>query len=142
METHSTDSTGSLKSSPGQADKRKIFLNTVLWGFILWLFGYILGIVFFAFVSKDKIGWYILPLGIIFTLWVLFKKIEREELMCYFGLGLIWMIMAVALDYFFLVKLFHSADYYKTDVYIYYVLTFILPMAVGWYKFKLAKKSL
>jgi hypothetical protein len=42
--------------------------------------------------------------------------------------------MAAALDYLFIVKLFKSADYYKPDVYVYYVLTFILPIAVGWYK--------
>jgi len=128
--------TQSIKTSKG-----KIFLNTVFWGFMLWLFGYILGIIFFAFVPKNMIGWFVSPLGIIFTLWVLLKKIKREELMCYFGLGLIWTIMAMALDYVFLVKLFKATDYYKLDVYVYYILTFILPIAVGWYKFKLAKKS-
>jgi hypothetical protein len=122
-----------------ETNKGKIFLNTAFWGFMLWLFGYILGIIFFAFVPKDAIGWFVSPLGIIFMLWVLLKKIKREEFMCYFGLGLIWTVMAVALDYVFLVKLFKSADYYKLDVYVYYALTFILPIAVGWFKFKQAK---
>lgn len=123
------------------ADKKKIFINTVFWGFILWLFGYVLGIIFFSFVPKELIGWYILPFGVIFMLWVLFKKITREERMCYFGLGLIWTIMALVLDYIFLVKLFKTTDYYKLDVYVYYVLTFLLPMAVGWYKFRNTKVS-
>lgn len=119
-----------------ETSKGKIFLNTVLWGFVLWLFGYVLGFVFFAIAPKELIGWYILPFGVIFTLFVLIKKIKRNEFGCYFGLGLIWTIMAIVLDYFFLVKMLNTADYYKIDVYIYYILTFILPLLVGWYKFK------
>jgi hypothetical protein len=115
-------------------DKKKIFLNTLLWGFLLWLFGYILGFVFFAFVPKDQIGWYIMPFGIIATLWVLFKEIKRDSLGCYFGLGVFWSIMAVVLDYVFIVKLLKSTGYYKPDVYIYYLTTLILPIIVGWYK--------
>jgi hypothetical protein len=70
-------------------NKKQILLNTTFWGFILWLFGYILGIVFFAFVPKDLIGFFILPLGVAFTLLVLLKKIRREEFMSYIGLGII-----------------------------------------------------
>ena len=114
-----------------EKNKGKIFLNTVSWGFILWLIGYGLGIVFFAFVPKEQIGWYIMPIGMIVTLWVLFKKIERESFGCYIGLGVIWTIIAVVLDYIFIVKLFNSAGYYKLDVYIYYFLSFVLPLAVG-----------
>jgi len=117
-----------------QQNKGKIFLNTVFWGFVLWIFGYILGFIFFAFVPKDVIGWYILPFGALFTLWVLFKKIKREEFGCYIGLGVIWVIMAVVLDYIFIVKLLKSTDYYKLDVYIYYFLTLALPILVGWHE--------
>ena len=117
-----------------ETKKSKIFLNTLYWGFALWLFGYILGMIFFAFVPKEVIGWYILPLGVTFTLWVLLKKIQREEFGCYFGLGLIWTIMAVVLDYFFIVKMLKAQGYYKLDVYAYYALTFTLPLVVGWYK--------
>jgi len=120
-------------------DKKKIILNTLLWGFLLWIFGYILGFIFFAFVPKEAIGWYIMPFGIIATLWVLFKKIERESFGCYVGLGVIWTVMAIVLDYIFIVLLLKSAGYYKPDVYLYYILTFILPVAVGWYKFNKAK---
>lgn len=118
-----------------QANKGKVFLNTVLWGFALWLFGYVLGFVFFAFVPNDLIGWYILPLGIIATLWVLIKKINREEFKCYIGLGVVWTIMAVVLDYVFMVKMFNVTGYYKLDIYIYYILTLVLPITLGWYKF-------
>jgi hypothetical protein len=124
-----------------EKNKNKIFLNTVFWGFALWLFGYILGFVFFALVPKDVLGWYILPLGVVAILWVLLKKIKREEFMCYFGLGLIWTIMAIALDYLFIVKLLKAVNYYKPDVFVYYFLTFALPLAIGWFKFKRVKKS-
>jgi hypothetical protein len=117
-----------------ETNKKKILLNTLFWGFILWLFGYILGFVFFAFVPKEMIGWYVMPLGIVATLFALFKWIKREEFTCYIRLGVIWMIMAVVLDYFFLVKMLNASDYYKFDVYLYYILTFVLPVAAGWYK--------
>jgi hypothetical protein len=124
-----------------EAKMKKILLNTLIWGFVLWLFGYILGIIFFFLVPPDSIGWVILPFGVVFTAWVLLKKIERESFGCYVGLGLIWTIMAVILDYIFIVILFKSASYYKSDVFIYYLLTFILPLAIGWYKLKRIKPA-
>jgi hypothetical protein len=120
-----------------ETNKGKIFLNTVFWGLILWFFGYVLGFVFFTLVPKDLIGWYIMPFGIAAIFLVLFKKIKREEFGCYVGLGVIWTVMAVALDYVFLVKMLKAINYYKLDVYIYYILTFVLPIVVGWYKFKI-----
>jgi len=114
--------------------KKQLLTSTLSWGLILWLFGYALGIVFFALVPKDQIGWYILPFGVAFTLWALLKKIKREEFACYIGLGVIWTVMAVLLDYLFIVKLFQSSDYYKADVFVYYALTLILPISVGWWK--------
>jgi hypothetical protein len=122
-----------------QNNNGKIFLDTVKWGFVLWVFGYVLGIVFFALVPKEQIGYFVMPLGIAFTLWVLWKKIQREELMCYFGLGVIWTLLAIILDYIFNVKLFGIVDYYQPDVYLYYVLTLALPVAFGWYRFKVKK---
>jgi len=122
-------------------NKGKIFLNTVFWGLILWLFGYILGFVFFALAPKDIIGWFIMPFGIIATLWVLLKKIEREEFICYIGLGIIWTVMAIALDYLFIVKLLAATNYYKLDVYLYYTFTLLLPIVVGWYKFNKIKSN-
>lgn len=116
-------------------NKIKVLWNNILWGFLLWLFGYVLGIIFLA-ITKDPmvIGWYIMPLGIVATLWVLFKKIKRDSFLCYFGVGFIWTVLAIFLDYFLIVKLFKVASYYKLDVYLYYILTFVLPIVVGYYK--------
>lgn len=116
-------------------NKKQIFLNTVKWGFVLWVIGYVLGIILFPFVPANMIGWVIAPVGTLITLWVLFKKIHREKFQCYVGLAVIWTLMAIALDYLFIVKALRPADgYYKADVYLYYALTFILPIIVGWCK--------
>jgi tellurite resistance protein TehA-like permease len=124
-----------------EKSKLSVLKNTVFWGIVLWLIGYVLGIIFFMLVPKDLIGWFIFPIGIIVTLWVLLYKIKRDELLCYFGLGLIWTILAVLLDYLFIVILFNSPDYYKLDVFLYYASTFLLPLIVGFYKFKLKKQG-
>ena len=111
--------------------------NMLFWGFVLWLFGYVAGIVLFFIVPTDVIGWVIMPIATFFTIWVLIKKVKRPELMCYFGTGLIWTIMAIVLDYIFLVKLFKTEKtYYKPDVFLYYTLTFVLPIIVGYWKYK------
>ena len=111
--------------------------NMVFWGFVLWLFGYIAGIILFFVVPKAYIGLVITPIATLFTIWVLMKKVKRPELLCYFGTGLIWTIMAVVLDYIFLVTLLKTGSaYYKPDVFLYYTLTFILPILVGYWKYK------
>lgn len=116
----------------------KQFLKDGLgWGFLLWLIGYILGIVLFAFVPPSILGWIISPIGILITLWVLLKKIRHTQFQYYLTLGIVWTIIAVVFDYFFLVKIFKPADgYYKLDVYFYYAVTFLLPAIVGWIKTK------
>jgi hypothetical protein len=102
------------------------------WGFVLWLIGYILGFVFFALVSPSMIGWIIMPIGTIITLWVLMKKVKGDSPQYYLSIALIWTAMAVVLDYIFIVKMLNPADgYYKFDVYLYYALTFLLPLIVG-----------
>ncbi|NTW22891.1 hypothetical protein HGA34_05140 [Candidatus Falkowbacteria bacterium] len=102
------------------------------WGFLLWLVGYVIGIALFPFVPGWAIGWIIMPIGIVLTLGVLFRKIDSAEFSHYLSLAAIWTAIAVVFDYFFLVLIFKPADgYYKLDVYAYYVLMFVLPIAVG-----------
>ena len=119
----------------------KQFLKDVFgWGSILWFIGYALGFIFFAFVPSSMIGWIIMPIGIIITLWVLVKKVKGTSFQYYVFLAIAWTLIAIILDYFFIVKLLKPADgYYKPDVYLYYLLTFILPVIAGWLK---NKKSL
>ncbi|MCX9081560.1 MAG: hypothetical protein OIN83_05125 [Candidatus Methanoperedens sp.] len=111
------------------------------WGFILWLIGYALGILLFTVVPLSLVGWIIMPIGTIITIWVLVKKIKADSFRYFALLAVIWALIAVVFDYFFLVKVFKPEDgYYKLDVYLYYTLTFVLPLIVGWRKKKNQRK--
>lgn len=115
---------------------KQFFKDALGWGFILWLIGYALGIMLFTLVPISIIGWIITPIGTAITLWVLFKKINGDSLRYYILIGIVWTLIAVLFDYFFLVKAFKPADgYYKLDVYLYYALTFALPFLAGWKKY-------
>jgi hypothetical protein len=114
---------------------RQFSKDAFIWGFFLWFIGYVLGIVLFSFVPQSMLGWVIMPIGILITLWVLFKKIKGSTLSYYLKIAIVWTLIAIIFDYFFLVKVFKPADgYYKLDVYLYYVLTFTLPLIVGFRK--------
>lgn len=111
-----------------------------LWGFVLWLIGYILGILLFPFVPNNLIGWIIMPFGMLILYVLLQRKIKGKTYQDYFLTAVIWTIIAIAADYFLLVNVFHPADgYYKLDVYIYYALTFLLPLYFG--RKRYARKS-
>ena len=117
---------------------KQFYKDTLGWGFLLWLFGYLLGIILFFAVPKSMIGWVITPVAVIVTLWVLIKKIKSVSFPYYFSIAVIWTALAVVLDYFLIVKAFKPEDgYYKPDVYLYYSLTFVLPLVVGLWKSKL-----
>jgi hypothetical protein len=101
------------------------------WGIGLWLIGYVLGIALFAVVPNALIGWVIMPIGVAVTIAVLLR-VKAEPLWFYAILSIVWTALAVVLDYVFILKAFSPPDgYYKVDVYLYYVLTFTLPLLVG-----------
>ena len=113
----------------------QVYKDAPGWGFLLWLFGYLLGIIFFFAMPKSMIGWFITPIAVIVTLWVLIKKIKSVSVSYYFLIAVTWTLIAVVLDYFLIVKAFKPEDgYYKLDVYLYYSLTFFLPLLVGLWK--------
>ena len=119
----------------------KTFLKDSLgWGVLLWLIGWVLGVVAFMIVPVGMIGWVVSPIATLVTVWVLIKKVNGEDLRYYFGVALVWTLIAIIFDYLFLVKLFNPADgYYKADVYFYYITTFVLPLAVGFFKIRKTK---
>jgi len=121
---------------------RRFFIDAFVWGFVLWLIGYVLGILFFAIVPANLIGWAIMPIGILIALWILFTRVKGDSLRYYALVAVAWTVIAVACDYFLLVQLFKPADgYYKLDVYLYYAITFVLPIAVGWWKLRARKPA-
>jgi hypothetical protein len=112
------------------------------WGIGLWFIGYVLGIVLFMFVPANLLGWAISPIGILITVWVLIKKINAKDMLCYLKIAVAWMVIAVIFDYLFLVLLFRLEDgYYKLDIYFYYVVIFLLPLLVGIFKTKKSKEK-
>ena len=114
---------------------KQLLKDSLGWGFVLWLIGYILGIILFFVLPASLIGWFILPVGLIITLWVLLNKVKGDKLQYYLILAAVWTVIAVILDYFFIVKMLNPADgYYKLDVYLYYALTLITPLVIGWWK--------
>lgn len=103
------------------------------WGFALWLFGYALSMMLFAFVPPSLLGWIITPIGTALALWVAFRKVKGDTLSHYVLVALVWVTIAVVGDYLFIVKAFNPADgYYKPDVYLYYALTMAIPLLAGW----------
>ena len=99
---------------------------------LLWLFGYLLGFVFFPFVPTAVLGWYIMPVGLAVTCLVLWRYVQVDRLVPAVIVGSVWCLLAIGLDYVFLVKLLNPSDgYYKLDVYLYYVSALILPVAAA-----------
>lgn len=110
--------------------KRQIFIDTIGWGFGLWFFGYILGIAFFPFVPNHLLGWIIMPIGTVAALVVLGGM--REKKLHYYGrIAFSWTAIAIVFDYVLLVRLFNVTSYYKPDIFVYYAITFLLPLLVG-----------
>ncbi len=119
---------------------KKILIDLLGWGFLLWLTGYALGIMLFTLVPVSVIGWIITPIGTLATIFILWKKIKSSSLQYYLLISIAWTLIAVICDYFFLVKAFNPSDgYYKFGVYLYYLLTFTLPIIVG--RLKAEQKS-
>lgn len=121
---------------------KQFLKDALLWGFVLWLIGYALGFIFYAFVPANLIGWVIMPIGTVITLLIAFKKIKGTTLQYYLAVAAVWTMIAVVFDYFFLVKVLKPADgYYKLDVYLYYILTFVIPLVAGLVKTRQAPKT-
>jgi hypothetical protein len=85
-----------------------------------------------SLIVRDGLGWYVMPLGIALTCLVLWKRVRVAGFGEAILIGVVWTVIAIICDYFFLVKLLNPPDgYYKLDVYLYYLLTLILPIAAA-----------
>lgn len=112
---------------------KKRFMDTVGWGFILWLIGYGLGIMFFAIVPPYMIGWFVLPILFPITVYVVLKRFKNssEPVLYYLTVAITWVLIAIVFDYLFIVKAFKAQDYYRFTVFIYYILAFLIPLFIG-----------
>ena len=120
---------------------KQLVKDALLWGFLLWLFGYILGFIFFAFIPTPLMGWFIMPFGIVVTLFVLWKLVKVQTFRDFLLMAVIWTLIAIIFDYIFLLQVLHPVDgYYKLDVYIYYFLAFLIPAVYGYVKTRKIKE--
>jgi hypothetical protein len=113
----------------------KAWIKDTLWlGTLLWLFGYLMSIVLFFSPYSGIMGWIITavftPVTIAITWW--WFRGRSLPLTYYAGVGVVWTVIAVVFDYLFIVRLF-QATYYGPDVFVYYTLTFLIPVGVGLY---------
>lgn len=101
----------------------------------LWLIGYLASLVLFFTPFSEIMGWILLaiftPVTVAITWWW-FSKREHLNLQYYAGVGVAWVLIAVVLDYLFIVVAF-QATYYGVDVFVYYAMTFLIPVGVGLY---------
>ena len=111
-------------------------------GVIIWLIGYLTSIALFFSPFAGIMGWIITPVFTPVTIaitWWWFKT--RNLVLTYFiGVGLVWTLIAIILDYLFIVQLF-QATYYGLDVFLYYALTFLIPVGVGFYLVRIKEKK-
>jgi len=101
-------------------------------GTFFWLLGYVTSLALFFSPYAAQMGWILIavftPVTIAITWWW-FKG--RDLPLPYFvKTGIAWVAIAIVLDYLFIVLLF-AATYYGIDVFIYYALTFFIPVGVG-----------
>lgn len=108
--------------------------DTVGLGTGLWLIGYLASLALFFTPFAAHTGWIITavftPLTIAITRW--WFRARDLPLTYYIGVGLAWTAIAVVFDYLFIVLLFQAA-YYALDIFVYYALTFLIPVGVGLY---------
>ncbi len=88
----------------------------------------------FAIAPVSMIGWIILPIGTVIALAVLVKKVRGNNFQYYGLMAVAWTLIAIVFDYVFIVNCFIRRTDTKDGYYLYYVLTFVLPLLVGWRK--------
>jgi hypothetical protein len=113
---------------------KKTLIDAPVLGFLLWLIGYLAGIVLYFFVPVDLIGWIMFVIFTPIVILICYKRFKKrsEKISYYAFVAAIWLVIAVAFDYIFLVSLLNAPNYYKLDVYVYYACTFLIPFLIGW----------
>src|SRR3972149_8494346 len=94
-------------------DLRKKIIDTFGFGVLLWLIGFSLGMMVFPIVPVSMIGYIVLPILTVATLVVAYKRLKgfSNDGSYFLLVGTVWTLLAIALDYFLLVKTFAAENY-------------------------------
>jgi hypothetical protein len=119
----------------------ELLRDTVYAGTALWLAGYLASMaVYFSGLNYAIWGKVLLllyiPCAFVFAFWYFTGR--DLTLRYYAGVGVAWSVIAVALDYPFIVLRFGAYQYYTPDVYLYYAAMFLIPVVAGVYRKKTA----
>jgi len=104
----------------------------VLLGVGFWLLGYLASLLLFFSPFQSSMGWIITTVCTPVTIavaWLWFRTRDLP-LSYYVKVGFVWTLIAVLFDYLFIVRLFQT-PYYELDIFVYYTLTFLIPVGVG-----------
>jgi hypothetical protein len=114
---------------------QQLLKDTAGIGTLLWLIGYLASLILYFSPLSYALGWVLLVIFTPFTIWVTWRWFwERTLPLSYYaGVAVSWSVIAIVLDYLFIVLLFHSLDYYKPDVFVYYAVMFLVPVGIGMY---------
>ncbi len=82
----------------------------------------------------NLLGWVLFVIFTPICIYISFLRFRKrtEDISYYLAIAAIWAVIAMVLDYIFIVTAFHSLGYYKLDVFVYYATTFIIPLLIGW----------
>ncbi len=112
---------------------RTKIVDALLLGSAIWLAGYVASIVLYGFVSKAILGWILFFIFTPLTVYIAYLRFrKRKETIAYYSaVALAWAVLAIIFDYVFIVKALNAQGYYKADVFVYYLVTFLVPLVVG-----------
>lgn len=121
------------------ANRERIF-DTLGLGSVLWLAGYLASFLLFFYVPHDLVGWILYAVFTPVTIYVAYWRFHKRALSRGYFLivAAVWTMLAIALDYVFIVMLLNSQNYYQQDVLLYYLTIFLIPIGTG---LKYAKKK-
>ena len=108
------------------------------YGIGFWLLGYIPGIILFMFLPLNLLGWILIIIFSPIYIYLTLKRFNNryEEFKYYTLMAIVWTVIAIVFDYLFIVMLFSNPNYYQIDIAVYYLITFIVPLGIGFAKSK------
>jgi hypothetical protein len=111
-------------------------------GILLWLIGYLAALLLFVSSLAAVMGWILIAVFTPVSIVIVWRWFAGRDLPLayYAGAGIVWTAIAIVCDYLFIVVLF-SATYYGPDVFVYYAITFLVPVCVGLSKQRVTGKK-